>query len=289
MQEGKFEGSAGIPIYFRRFGQAKRVLIVPNAVWLAADLEEFTRDRNVVFYDSRGRGRSGEVTDKTTISLESEIEDLSDVIRHLELEDVDLLGWSYHAGVIANYSSRNPAKVRRLILAAPMPPRKNPFGDEASRNLQSRLDMPAITQVMKSLPPDPVESCKAMAAVFFRPYFFDPAAQTRALASPCDLPNEWGRSLMPHMNAFMTSLGEWDWRPIAAGFAGPVLIVHGEQDYHPVTGSEEWQRSFPNARLRVAASSGHFLWLEQGELFSAWIREFLDEAHPDAGVLRIDS
>jgi proline iminopeptidase len=278
MQQGTFEGSAGVPIYFHRFGQGSRALIVPNAVWLAADLEQLMKDRNAVFYDSRGRGRSGEVADKTTISLESEIEDLCDVIRHLELEGVDLLGWSYHAGVIAHYANRNPDKVRRLILVAPMAPRKNPFGDEASRNLQSRLDKSAIAQVMKSLPPDPVESCKALAAVFFRPYFFDPAALTRNLASPCDLPNEWGANLMPHINAFMSSLGEWDWRPIAAGFPGPVLIVHGEQDYHPVAGAHEWQRSFPNARLRVAPASGHFPWLEQGELFSAWVRDFLDEA-----------
>jgi proline iminopeptidase len=273
---GKFEGSSGIQVYFRRFGQGRHSLIVPNAVWLQADLEDLTRDLDVIFYDPRGRGQSDPVTDKTTISLDSEIQDLRDVIAHFELDQVDLFGWSYHGGVVTNYASQNPDQVRRMILADPMAPRKNPFGVEASQNLQARLDMPAITQLMKSLPADPVESCQALSSIFFRPYFFDPAAHARSLATPCDFPNEWGRNLMPHMNAFMASLGDWDWRHVAARVRAPVLIVHGDADFNPLEGSREWQKSFPDARLVVSPSSGHLPWLEQAELFSTCVREFLE-------------
>ena len=110
-----------------------------------------------------------------------------------------------------------------------------------------------------------------------RAYFFDPAAKARSMASPCDLENEWPQNLVPHMNAFMSSLGDWDWRPVAAGYAGPVLILHGEADWIPLEGSKEWQTAFPNAKMLIAPSAGHFPWLEQPGLFFKWVGVFLGD------------
>jgi pimeloyl-ACP methyl ester carboxylesterase len=79
------------------------------------------------------------------------------------------------------------------------------------------------------------------------------------------------------VNAIMASLGDWDWRAEAAGYGGPVLIVHGDGDWNPLDGSREWQASFPNARLAVVPNAGHFIWLEQPEAFFGMLDQFLGD------------
>ena len=188
MQEGMFAGAGGVPLYFRRFGEGRRALIVPNAAWLA-DLTGLVQGRTAVFYDPRGRGKSGPVSDKAKITLEAEIEDLDSVVRHFELDQVVLFGWSYHGAVVANYASRHPDAVQRVIQSGPMAPRRIPYSDRANATLQSRLDAAAIAELMKSSPSNPVEACKAWGSILLRAYFFDPAAKARSMASPCDLEN----------------------------------------------------------------------------------------------------
>ena len=61
MQEGAIPGAGGVPVYFRKFGDGRRALPIPNAAWLARDLESLVRDRTVVFYDPRGWVRDIEV------------------------------------------------------------------------------------------------------------------------------------------------------------------------------------------------------------------------------------
>ena len=61
MQEGTIPGAGGVPVYFRKFDDGRRALPIPNAAWLARDLESLVRDRTVVFYDPRGWVRDIEV------------------------------------------------------------------------------------------------------------------------------------------------------------------------------------------------------------------------------------
>lgn len=281
MQEGTISGAGNVPIYFRRYGSGSRAVIVPNAAWLEPDLKSLAKDRTVIFYDPRGRGKSGAVQDKTQITLEAEIEDLDTVVRHFELRQVVLFGWSYQGAVVANYASRHAGSVLRLILSGPLAPRRSPYADRANVTLQSRLDMPAITALMKSPPPDPVENCRALNSILLRAYFFDLAAYERSRASPCDLENERPQNLTQYTRVFMSSLGDWDWRPDAARYGGPVLILHGDADWNPVEGSREWQASFPNARMLIVPSAGHLPWLEQGNMFFKSVNEFIGGAELD--------
>jgi pimeloyl-ACP methyl ester carboxylesterase len=193
-------------MYLRKFGKGRRAVVVPNAAWLEADLESLAKNHTMVFYDPRNRGRS----EPFSATLETEIADLDSVIRYFELEQVVLLGWSYHGAVVAHYASRNPGKVSRVIQCGPLAPRRVPYQNQALATLQSRLDMPAITELMKSPPANPVDSCKAFNSILLRAYFGDPATSARSLATPCESENEWPAKLNVHMNALIASFGDWD-------------------------------------------------------------------------------
>ena len=189
-QEGNLTGVGGVPIYFCRYGQGRRALIAPNASWLEPDFTGLIQDRTVIFYDPRGRGRSGRVTDPAQVTLEAEIEDIDAVVRHFELEQIVLFGTSYHGGVVANYASQHPDTVLRVIQSGPMSPRRVPHNEQAVARLQARMNTPEMAELMK-LPPDTVsERFRLWNIIFARAYFFDPAAYSRALAHPADFENE---------------------------------------------------------------------------------------------------
>jgi proline iminopeptidase len=197
------------------------------------------------------------------------------VVRHFELEQVALFGTSYHGAIVANYASRNPATVLRVIQSGPISPRRVPHNEQATARLQARMTMPEMAQLMKSQ--DPAERSRLWNTIFARAYFFDPAAYASSLARPADFENEKPQNVMPRMNTFMSELGDWDWRPVAAGFSGPVLILHGDADWIPVESSQEWQMSFPNARMFIVPNAGHLAWLEQPEMFFVWLNDFLGD------------
>lgn len=134
---------------------------------------------------------------------------------------------------------------------------------------------------MKSPPADPAEASKAWHAIVLRGDFADSGAYARSVPKPCESENERPRNVAQHVNAIMASLGDWDWRPVAASYAGPVLIVHGDDDWNPLDGSREWRRSFPNARLVVVPNAGHFIWLEQPEAFFGALDRFLGDGQLD--------
>jgi pimeloyl-ACP methyl ester carboxylesterase len=181
MQEGTTPGPGGVPIYFRKFGNRRRGVVVPNAAWLARDFEILVRDRTVVVYHPRGRGNSGPLPDKSQVTLDGETEDLDLVRRHCELYQMVLVGWSYHGAVAANYASRHPDAVERLIVSGPMAPS---YSDQAAAALQPRLDMQAIADLMKSPPADPAAASKVWHDVVLRGYFADGGAYARSFPKP---------------------------------------------------------------------------------------------------------
>ncbi len=172
----------GVPIYYRRYGQGRRALIVPNASWLEPDFASLIKDRTVIFYDPRGRGRSGPATDKAQVTLAAELEDMDIVVRHGELEQVALFGTSYHGAIVANYASQHPTTVLRVIQSGPISPRRIPHNEQATARLKARMNMPEMAQLMKSQ--DPAERSKLWNTIFARAYFFDPAAYSRSWRVP---------------------------------------------------------------------------------------------------------
>jgi len=273
MQEGTIAGPGGVPVYFRKYGNGHRGVVVPNAAWLARDLEVLTRDRTVVFYDPRGRGESGSLTDKSPVTLAGETEDLDLIRRHCGFDHIAILSWSYHGMVGANYAARNPDIVERLIVSGPMPP---PYADQAAATMQSRLDMQAIQELMKSPPADPAAITEAWHTILMRGYFAAGGAYARGLPEPRRSANEQIGNVNRHYAAFLESVRDWDWRAAARQYPGPVLLLHGSGDFVPLEGSREWQSLFLNARLEVIPNAGHFIWLEQPELFFAAVNQFLD-------------
>ena len=88
------------------------------------------------------------------------------------------------------------------------------------------------------------------------------------------------------MASLFESFGDWDWTGDLAGFAGPVLIIHGTADPIPIEGAEEWIQSFPNARLLSVEGAGHMPWVDQPEAVRGAIETFVGGSWPPGAVGR---
>lgn len=82
-------------------------------------LKALSDEYRVVFYDQRGSGLSPRV-DKSQLTLESSLSDLSDIVDHFSPQRrVTLIGHSWGAMLACGYIIRHPERVRKVVVAEP--------------------------------------------------------------------------------------------------------------------------------------------------------------------------
>ena len=95
----------GAQLYVREIGAGPPVIVLHGGpdfdhFYLLPELDEVAAACRLVYYDQRGRGRSAAAVQAQDVSIESEVADLDQLRRHLELDTVALLGHSW-GGVLA--------------------------------------------------------------------------------------------------------------------------------------------------------------------------------------------
>lgn len=253
------------------------VTVVLGAAWLELDLD---LPGPALFVDLPGRGEADPV-EVGEVSLEADLGNLDALRARLGLERLSILGWGYYGGLAARYAARYPGRVERLILVAPLPPRRDPHWGDFIARAQLSTDPAALERLEAQRASgakarDPLAFCRASIRLFLEARTVDPvAAASRMRSEPCVEPHldpDVGAALGA---AIVGGLEDWDWRSQLALVEAPTLVVHGRQDPYPLAGSEEYAAAIPSARLEVLATCGHLPWLEQPEAFGALVAGFL--------------
>jgi len=76
--------------------------------YLLPELDRLAERFRLVDYDQRGRGRSADGVRPEDVTIESEIDDLDLLRRHLALESMAVLGHSWGGLMAMEYASRYP-------------------------------------------------------------------------------------------------------------------------------------------------------------------------------------
>ena len=99
--------SDGTHIYFEDLGAGNPILMVPGFLCTTKFFEKnaqvLSKDFRVITMDPRGQGNSSKSTGGNT--LKRHAQDIKELIEHLNLEDVVLLGWSLAASVLVTYAN----------------------------------------------------------------------------------------------------------------------------------------------------------------------------------------
>ena len=124
--------------------------------------------------------------------------------------------------------------------------------------------------------PGNAEACRRLYALWFRPFFADPAATARRRGDCCaGAPAALSNGALVVGRHTMASLGDFGRRDSLRGVTTTVLVLHGSREVIPLGAAAEWNAAFPDARLLLLEGAGHFPYVEAPAAFFPPIEEFL--------------
>lgn len=250
-------------LYYRKIGDSPNIVVIPNGIYLLEDFEPLARERTLIAWDPRNRGKSDRSPEG---NINTDVEDIDAVRRLFGIEKVDLIGHSYVGLMVALYGLRHPEHVNRIVQIGAMGPVAGKqyapplsFDDGGVANVFARLG-----QLQKESAPgaDPVESCRKFWSVLREIYVADPANAARIDWGRCELANE--RLFMHHWNStLLPSIMKLRLEEEAPSLKTPVLTIHGRKDRSAAYGGgREWALLLPGARLVTVDEAAHAPWIE---------------------------
>ena len=238
--------------------------------YLLPELDRLAGRFRLVYYDQRGRGRSADGIRPDEVTIESEVDDLDRVRRHLGLESVAVLGHSWGGVLALEYATRHPDRLTHLILLNTAPAshrdlqtfrrhlgRVRPAGDaEAMRSLAATDGFRAGDLQVEA----------AYYRIHYRPALHAPELLDRLLprlrANYTPERVLTARAIEDRLYEQTWSSPGYDLLPGLRRLAAPTLVLHGEVDFVPAEVAARVAEAIPAARLAVVPRCGHFAYLE---------------------------
>ena len=273
-----------VPLYWCRYGPSaprSRLLILhggPGAHldYLLPQFLALAGDRECLFYDQRGGGRS-KTDDRTPITWRTHVADLSAVIAEISPGPLTLVGYSWGAMLAMLYAVESaagragPAPIR-MVLISPAPISSS-YRAEFEAEFARRQAGPAVMGMRAALErsglkaSDPKAYRQRAFELSVAGYFADPLRAHDL--TPFRVTGRVQQSTWD-------SLGDYALLPQLRDLRVPSLVVHGRQDPIPLA-SAAAVAVVLSARTLWLEDCGHVPYVEQpGVLFPA-LHEFLDE------------
>ena len=110
-----------VDLYYEIHGEGRPTLLLPGAYMstesMAPLLAPLAKTRRVIAVDPQGHGRSPDTVDRP-LTYEGMADDMAGLARHLELDEVDVVGYSMGGGIGLRMAISHPDLVRRAALAS---------------------------------------------------------------------------------------------------------------------------------------------------------------------------
>ncbi len=282
--EGYLELSNG-RVWWRRegAGDALPILLLhggPGAAsyYLEPFAERLAEHRPVIIFDQLGCGRSDQPDDPMLWTLDRACEEVDDVRAALGLEHCHLLGQSWGGWLGIEYLCRGTTGIDRVVLASTSASMRQ-FGEESLRLIHALP--PAICETILELSEarqydDPAFVAASME--FYRRHVcrLDPWPEAMVLTAD-ELDGNQAYLTMNGPNEFtlVGSLKDWDRQADLARISQPTLITCGRYDEITPACSETILAGIPDGRMVVFEESAHCAHLEELELYTVTVEEFL--------------
>lgn len=249
-----------VDLYYEVHGEGRPTLLLPGAYMttesMAPLLAPLARTRQVIAVDPQGHGRTPDIVDRP-ITYEGMADDMAGLARHLQLDEVDVVGYSMGGGIGLRMAISHPDLVRRAALAS------------ASFRYDGMYS--EVVEMFPSITPEmfagtPME-----------------AEYKRLAPNPDDFPN-----LVRKLKALDTTPFSWD----ISGVKAPVLLIVGDSDIIRLEHAIEMVRLLGGgvpgdmtgpgrSQLAVLPGTTHFMppgsgVMDRADLVVAMVERFLD-------------
>ena len=265
-----FRTSDGVPLSYTDEGSGHPVVLIhgytaPAAAWALTSDALRPAGYRVVAFDRRSHGESESPLFGQRMARHGR--DLAELLDHLDLDDVTLVGASMGGNTIWAYVDlHGTARVRGIVIVDQTPKMLNSpdwaygfYGFEASN---------AGTMFAEGVPRpdrgrDPAESGPELARLVQRlggpPAFRDPAA--------------------PETIKLLTDHALQDWRDVIARTDRPVLMVAArESQIWPCEHAAAAVAGNPHGRVAIVEDSGHPISFDQPDRFNEILLDFLESS-----------
>jgi pimeloyl-ACP methyl ester carboxylesterase len=275
-----FTTPEGLTLSYERRGSGPLLVCHPGGPGgSASEFREFAGLEDtfdLVLLSPRGSQGSDTADD---YSLGSYVADLEALREHLEVEQLDLLGFS-HGGIVAMaYAAAHGARVRSLLLVDTLAVWDDEAQAAMQRGIEKRSDEPWFPDAKQALAEEQAgefssaqelkENALRQAPLYFHHWEGNERAGREIFADLAETSEP--------LHYFNTvEFPTLDLRPELRTIDAPTLVVVGDDDMigGPVC-ADAIMRELPHGRLVTIRDSGHFVYLEQPEAFRAALTDFL--------------
>jgi pimeloyl-ACP methyl ester carboxylesterase len=257
----------GLNMYYEIHGRGRPTLLLHGA-YMTIDLmgpilPGLAKSRQVIAMEQQGHGHTADV-DRPLV-YEQMADDTAALVRHLQIDKADVVGYSMGGGIALQMAIRHPDLVRRLVLA--------------STSYTSDGMHAAALEMFPSITPElfagsPIEE-----------------AYLRSAPNPADFPK-----LVEKMTRLDTTPFAWSEDDIGS-IAAPTLIVLGDSDGIRLEHAVELFRlrgggvmgdlaGLPKSQLAVLPGTAHYVppgsgLLDRADWLLAILPPFLDATEPE--------
>jgi pimeloyl-ACP methyl ester carboxylesterase len=230
--------------------------------------EHFT----LVYYDTRGSGKSA---DEKRMSTKDMVEDLEQLRAYWKIDSITLVGHSHGGSIALGYAIHHPEHVTKLILLdAEITDYDS--AELVKKEIEARAGddrfKEAIAEVSKTDPPKTDEEFGAHLQRISPLFFYDPATGVPALNKTMHdtHPSAWVQNTITAAEQKPSIEEDGRMNQVRA----KTFIVVGRNDWIcPVAVSERIHAGIPGSTLVVLEKSGHFPWIEAPNDFFARVTE----------------
>ena len=246
-----------------------------SLLWPA--LSPLAKNRQLVFYDQRGRGESSTPPAAKSARIEHDAGDVRALREALGIARWDILGHSWGGGLALLGAEADQEGTRSVVAVCPVgidASWMQPLYDRALERLTA-----SERAVLQRHPPAMLERDdpavhSAHSRAIYPAWFADPALAS--LFSPPRATSVTGAAIAARLRR-----EGYDWRLLLSALRVPVVVIYGERDLLPPDAARELARTLPASRLVAIPGSGHMPFWETPERFFDTVESFLSAPSPD--------
>lgn len=239
------------------------IYMIQNDVW-----NRLSRERQVIFYDQRGTGKSKNLRAGASMDMPTQVADLEAVRVHFDFPKVDLVGDSFGGFLSMAYAVAHPEHVHKLVLSDSAPPA---LKDIVHLLPQVFPDIETQDEGLRKTLGDTDEAAQQQLINHFRMIFYDEDLLHKYLANMEDLEYTPATG-----KAAEEAASKVDMTADLSKFRFPVLVITGRYDMNvaPLTAWHIY-KAIPGAKLIIFARSGHLPSYEEPDKYVQVVDTFL--------------
>jgi len=257
-KDGSFKTSDGVKLHYLEAGSGPPIFFEPGwsmPAWIwDAQIKYFAEHFHIVALDPRSQGDSDKPTEGN--SCERRAQDIKELIVHLKLDHVVLVGWSLGVPELLSYAEQfGGSRIRAYVLV-----------DGFAWDKQDPQFITSMVGMYKQVQTNRREFTEK----FVRSMYKKPQPEEyiqRVVAASLKMPSDSA------VAASVSSISRADWRPALAKVDRPVLVMC--QAKLKGMAADPIVSAIPAARAELFEDAGHALFVDDAERFNALLGEFI--------------